>query len=66
MQRLAFTFLFAGALAAVLGYSGASVAASETVQLQVILFFFMLFLSMVVSSTSRKKTRFRIIADRKV
>ena len=61
MLRLAFTFLFAGGLSAILGFSGASAAASETVQLQVVLSLFVLFIWWI-ASTSRKATRFKIIA----
>lgn len=60
MLRLSFTFLFTGVFSAFLGYSGVA-AAAETVKLQVVLSLFMLFIWWI-ASTSRKATRFKIIA----
>ena len=63
MLRLAFTFLFTGLFSAGMGYSGGTVAATDTAKLQILLFFFMLFLSLIASS-SRKNMRYKIIAEK--
>ncbi len=63
MLRLAFTFLFTGLFSAAMGYSGAASVATDTAKLQIILFFFILFLSLIANS-SRKNLRYKIVAEK--